>query len=482
MSLNVNTNLSSMSAQRFLSNNQGSLTSAMQRLSSGLRINSAKDDAAGLAISERFTSQIRGNDQAARNANDGISLAQTAEGDLGQITTNLQRIRELAVQSANASNSASDRATIQAESKSLVDEIDRVAANSSFNGIKLLDGNFTSQAFQVGANNTANDSITINSIASSRTVDLGESFLASKTSAATLSALGAGDLTLQVGTSTFSVGAAVNGTNGNTSNSAKQIAAAINAVSSGVTATANSNVVTGAVVATVVGVGGTVDINGATINFASGSMTGTAATDGAYMAGQITASSAVTGVTAAYDSATNKITMTATDGRNIDVNTYTGAGFDATDTGFAVATGAAANRTTFSLSSSNSFTIAGTTPTNAGLTATTVTAAATGTSVSNIDLSSVAGAKTALDSIDSALKSVNNSRADLGAYQNRFQSTITSLQTTTENLTASRSRILDADFAKESANLSRAQVLQQAGTAMLAQANQSAQGVLSLLR
>ncbi len=480
MALTVNTNVSSLNAQRNLNVSQASLSTSMQRLSSGLRINSAKDDAAGLSISERFTAQIRGNDQAARNANDGISLAQTAEGDLDQITNNLQRMRELSVQSANATNSASDRAALDNEVQSLVAEIDRIASNSSFNGTKLLDGTFADKIFQVGANNTANDHITISSISSARTSALGTSFTATKTSAATLSALAAGDLTIQVGSNIFSVGAATNGSNGQTSNSAKQIAAAINATSSGVTATANANTVTGNAVTTAVGVGGTVDINGVTITFANGSITGTADTDGAYMAAQITAASATTGVTAAYSGGV--ITMTAADGRNIDVNNYTGAGFDATDTGFAVATGATANRGTFSLSSSSTFTIDGNTPANAGLTDGTITAVAGGTALSAISITSVSGANTAIDSIDSALQSINTSRASLGSYQNRFESTIASLQITTENLTASRGRIKDADFAKETANLSRAQVLQQAGTAMLAQANQSAQNVLSLLK
>ncbi|NDP40006.1 MAG: flagellin, partial [Rhodoferax sp.] len=153
----INTNISSLTAQRNLMSSQASLSTSMQRLSSGLRINSAKDDAAGLAISERMTTQIRGSNQAARNANDGISLAQTAEGDLAQIGSNLQRMRELAVQSANATNSSSDRAALDGEVQALSAEIDRAAQNSSFNGNKLLDGSFTAQKFQVGANNTAND-------------------------------------------------------------------------------------------------------------------------------------------------------------------------------------------------------------------------------------------------------------------------------------------------------------------------------------
>jgi flagellin len=478
----INTNVASLNAQRNLNSSQSALQTSLQRLSSGMRINSAKDDAAGLAITERMTSQIRGLNQAARNANDGISLAQTAEGDLVQIGQNLQRLRELSIQSANATNSSSDRTALNSEATQLVAEIDRVAANSQFNGVKLLDGTFTGQTFQVGANNTVNDRISVSSISSARTAALGSSFSATTTGANTLAALGAGDLTIQVGSNIYSVGAATNGSNGRTNNSAMQIAAAINATSSGVTATANATTVTGGAVTTTAGEGGTVDINGVTVTFANGSITGTADTDGAYMAAQIQAASATTGVSAAYDTTSDMITLTAADGRNIDISNYTGTNFNGTDTGLAVATGATANRSTVTLSSSSTFTLAGTSPADAGLTATTVTATATGTAISNIDISSVSGAQTALSSIDAALSTVNSSRAALGAYQNRFSSVVSSLQTTSENLSASRSRIQDADFAEETASMTRNQILQQAGTAMLAQANSLPQNVLSLLR
>ncbi|HJW54199.1 MAG TPA: flagellin [Burkholderiaceae bacterium] len=471
----INTNIASLNAQRNLNASQGALATSLQRLSSGLRINSAKDDAAGLAISERMTSQIKGMNVAARNANDGISLAQTAEGDLVQIGNNLQRMRELAVQSANASNSASDRSALNAELQALSQEIDRVSQNSEFNGVKLLNGTFTSQTFQVGANNTANDRISIASIASARTTDLGSSFTANKTSANTLSALGAGDLTIQVGSNVFSVGAATNGTNGKTNDSAMQIAAAINATSSGVTATANATTLLGAAGGAVAGHAGTVDINGATITVAA--LSGTQDTDGAAIAAAIQGSSATTGVTATYDTATDKISLNAADGRNIVISNYTGT-LTATDTGLAAAT----TKSTFSLTSSSTFILGGNTPANAGLTASTVTASATGTAISAVDISSVSGAQTALASIDSALNSVNSSRANLGAIQNRFTSVVASLQTSSENLSASRSRIQDTDFASETASLTRGQILQQAGTAMLAQANSLPNGVLALLR
>lgn len=270
--LAINTNVMSLNAQRNLSTSAGELATSIERLSSGLRINSAKDDAAGLAIAERFTAQIRGLNQAARNANDGISLAQTAEGAMEEISNNLQRIRELAVQSANGTNSASDRAALQAEVAERLNEIDRIATQTDFNGTTLLDGSFAAVDFQVGAN--AGDTVTITAINDMQIAGLG-------------------------------VGA--------------------------------------------------------------------------------------------------------------------------------------------------------------------------------VDISSAAGAATAITAVDTALDTVNGDRAYLGAIQNRFESTIANLQTTSENLAASRSRIEDADFAAETAALTRGQILQQAGTAMLAQANSAPQGVLSLL-
>jgi flagellin len=481
----INTNISSLNAQRNLNTSQSALATSLQRLSSGLRINSAKDDAAGLAISDRMTSQINGSNQAARNANDGISLAQTAEGDLAQIGNNLQRMRDLSVQSSNVTNSASDRAALQGEVSQLVAENNRIAANSSFNGVKLLDGTFNNQTFQVGANNTNNDRITVSSISSALTSNLGMSFTASVAGGAITAgtAFANGDLTLQVGANVFTVGAAVNGSNGQSNDSAYSIANAINAASSGVTATASAATSVNAAAATggAAADAGNFTINGATVNIAAGDLGG--ANDASNVMNQINKVSAVSGVTASLNS--GKIVLTASDGRNIAVSaiTSTGGTLTAAKIGLATSSGATATGT-ISLSSASSFTIAGNNPTHAGagVTAGTVSAAATGTAISNIDISTAAGALTAMDSIDSALKSVNTSRSTLGAYQNRFASVVTSLQTTSENLSAARSRIQDTDFAAETASLTRGQILQQAGTAMLAQANSLPNGVLALLR
>jgi len=469
MAMSINTNISSLTAQRSSGKVQDALSTSMARLSSGLRINSAKDDAAGLAISERFTTQIRGLNQATRNANDAISLAQTAEGALASIGDNLQRMRELSVQSVNATNSASDRAALQQEVSQLKAEIDRVAAQTQFNGINLLDGSFNSQQFQVGAN--AGQTITINTIASARGSALGASYSASVTGTATTTALGANDLVVNGA----NVQASVAGSgNGQAADSAWAIAQAINASQTTVTATANATSVTGAAPAAF----GAISANTFTINGVNvGAVTaGTdIPTQGANVASAINLVSGASGVTASADATTGAVTLTAADGRNIVV------GGTVTNTGLTAAT----THGTVSLNTSAAagISLSGSNEAYAGFTNNQTQAASlTGTAISAVDISTVSGANAALASIDAALTSVNSSRASLGAVQNRFASTISSLQTTSENLSASRSRIQDADFASETAALSRAQVLQQAATAMVAQANQLPQGVLQLLR
>ena len=314
----INTNIASLNAQRNLNSSQMAQQTALQRLSSGLRINSAKDDAAGMAIASRMSSQIAGSIQATRNANDGISLAQTAEGDLTQISANLQRMRDLSVQSANATNSASDRAALNAEVQSLAQEIDRVAQNSSFNGVKLLDGTFTSQNFQIGAGATANDSIAIAAISSARTTQLGGASLTSNavlTGVAVTGALTAGALTLNG----IQVGASVAGAApGESIDSAIQVAAAINAVSaqSGVSATANINTVTGAAATVFTAIAAnTFNVNGINIGTVAAGTTATG--QGANLAAAINLVSNQTGVTAASDALTGAITMTAADGRDV---------------------------------------------------------------------------------------------------------------------------------------------------------------------
>lgn len=478
----INTNIASLNAQRNLSTSQSSLNTSLQRLSSGLRINSAKDDAAGLAISERMTSQIGGLNQAARNANDGISLAQTAEGALSQIGANLQRIRDLAVQSANASNSVTDRAALNNEASQLISEINRVASNTNFNGVNLLDGSFSAQTFQVGANGTSNDQITISSIASAKSSALGvgasSSYSTTVNGAALTSgaALTAGGLTING----FNVGASASDGVSSTSATGSAIskAAAINAISgqSGVTASVNATT-TGALTTTAAGGAINFELNGVAI---STTLTANSAVAASEMAAAINAVSSQTGVIATATTA-GTYTLAAADGRNITQSAASGAG----STASGVSAGTTFGSISLSSSGQTGITLGGTQATAAivgsaaGYNSATTTV---GAGVSSLNLTTAAGATSALSTIDAALQSINSSRASLGAYQNRFSSAVASLQTNSENLSASRSRIRDADFASETATLTRGQVLQQAGTAILAQANALPQGVLALLR
>jgi len=374
----INTNLASLDTQRNLDASQASLSTSIQRLSSGLRVNSAKDDAAGLAIAERMNSQVRGLTVAARNANDGVSLAQTAEGALGQVGDMIQRMRELAVQSSNATNSATDRAALQQEVGQLKSEIDRVAQTTNFNGTKLLDGSFSSANFQVGAN--AGDSISVNNITNAQLSGMGvvnQATTQNSTAISDLTAVAAGTLTIN-GTDIGPLPAA-----GTTQQRQADLVDAINRVST------------------------------------------------------------TTGVGAFYDSTNNKIVLSSAS--NI---TIAGSG-NAAQVGFAAADSA--------------------------------NAAASG-NMTTLDVSSYAGAQLAIQQCDAALSQVNGARANLGALQSRFESAVSNIQIASENTTAARSRIMDTDYAAETANLSRAQILQQAGNAMLAQANQLPQQVLTLLK
>ena len=388
----INTNIASLNTQRNLSSSQASLNTTIQRLSSGLRINSAKDDAAGLAIAERMNAQVRGLNVAARNANDGVSLAQTAEGSLGKVGDMLQRMRELSVQSANATNSSTDRAALQNEVSQLRDEIGRVAGNTTFNGTKLLDGSFTAANFQVGAN--AGETITVAAITDATTAKLGSTNFASDSSttvgtASNLAAVKDGDITIMDKTGTaVSIGALSTATS--SGERIGQIAAAINNV-----------------------------------------------------AGK-------TGVNAFVDSTNNKLVLTSQN--TIQAN--------------AIAVDGTRVTTLASI--------------GLGATAGKATAATVG--IDTLDVSSYAGASLAIKQIDSALDQVNSARANLGAVQSRFESAVANIQIQAENTTAARSRIMDTDFAAETANLTRAQILQQAGNAMLSQANQLPQSVLRLLR
>jgi flagellin len=471
MAQTIMTNVSSLNAQRNLTTSQSALATSLQRLSSGLRINSAKDDAAGMAISSRMTSQINGLNQAVSNANDGISLAQTAEGALASVTDNLQRMRQLAVQSANATNSTSDRAAIQQEVTQLSQEIDRVATQTDFNGTKLLDGSFSSANFQVGAN--VGQTIAVAAITSARTSALGQSQGFSLTNQAVTNGAAAA--------TSITVGANTAVQLGTLATDAKAIVSAINASGvSGLTATANATAQAAATqTVTTTGVGGavTIGVNGLAISVTA---TTNAVTNRANALTAINAQSAVTGVIATDTG--SGLSLAAADGRNI-TTTFTAGAAGAAPTTMADFGLAAAGTTTSTFNAN--YTANGTlgNVVFAGATgAITGTVAATGTAISAIDVTTVNGANAALTSIDAALTTINSTRANLGAVQNRFASTVSNLQATSENLSASRSRIQDTDFAAETASLTKNQILQQAGTAMLAQANSLPQSVLSLLK
>lgn len=408
MSLVINTNVASLNSQRQLAGSTGLLATATQRLSSGLRINSAKDDAAGLSISERMTAQVKGLDQARRNANDGISLAQTAEGALSEIGNNLQRMRELAVQASNSTNKLGDRATIQAELNQLKDEIQRMTDQTSFNGNKLLDGTYSGKTFQVGAD--AGQMITIKEVGNTNLTKLGDvtkmgtyggAYTSTGAMAQTAASLSSGSIAIKY--------------------------RAINE-STGLPAAGSASVT--------ITIGAAASANERQAQIVAG----------------INKHSEKTGVVAYMDAGSIKLSSTDANGA-VATATQTlsfGGSLNAARSGLAAASFTQQNKT--------------------GIADLTVTG------------STSANATKAIRMLDNAIKQVNQFRSDLGGIQNRFSSAITSLQTSSENISASRSRIKDADFANESASLARANVLQQAGTAMLAQANQQPQQALQLLR
>jgi flagellin len=473
--LSINTNIASLTAQNNVDKTQNQLTTAITRLSSGLRINSAADDAAGLAISDRMTAQINGLNQAAQNANDGISLAQTADGALSSVSDDLQRMRELAVESANATNSPSDRAALQQEVSQLETEIDRVATQTQFNGINLLDGSFTGQQFQVGAN--AGQTVTIASIASARSSALGVYQGFNLTS----QSIGTANNAPQPLSITVGGGAAIS--LGSVAVDAKAQAAAITSGNiPGLVATANATTVPAGTSTAAASAAGTATftVNGIAISIAGATGAGALSSNRANAVAAINAQSAATGVVASDTG--SGISLTAADGRNVSLAYAAGSftGSAAADFGLPAAaiTGGSLNLSysaPIGTSGSVVFAQAG------GLNSTTAIGG-TGTAVSAIDVSTVAGSNAALTALDAALQTIDTTRAQIGAVQNRFSQTITNVQTGSQNMTASRSRIQDADFAAETANLSRAQVLQQAGTAMVAQANQMPQQILQLLK
>jgi len=494
MALVINSNVASLATQRSLTETQKDSAVSLERLSSGLRINSAKDDAAGLAISNRFTAQINGLSAAMRNANDGISLIQTADSALAEITDNLQRMRELAVQAANGTNQATDRDALDAELQQLVDEIERVADGTQFNGNTLFDGTFTAN-IQVGADNAATDTFNRVAVGSA-------SFINAQTANLGTTGASAISTTIRAGTDETGVTAAdvtINGTDigavgkGGNGSYAANIAQAITNADSDVTATVNaSTLATGAMTAIVQGTSGkySLAINDVDIFDADATGITTAEMDDAIDSKQ--SELAALGITYTGDAASG-FTFTRADGGNINfVETATTAaiasgGFASAgflDNGAGTGANTAAGYGSVTLASDFEIVIGGSDTTTIGQNAgATISAAAgTGTALSAIDLQDETNSQTALTSIDSALNTVNLARSNLGANYSRLDSVSSSLAATVENYTSARSRVQDADFAVESANLARTQVLQQAGISVLAQANALPQQVLALLQ
>ncbi|MGC8520855.1 MAG: flagellin [Steroidobacteraceae bacterium] len=416
MSLVLNTNINSLIAQNSLTTSGNALTTALQQLSTGLRINTAANDAAGYAISMGMTSQINGLNQAIRNANDGVSLTQTASGAMSQITNDLQSMRSLAVESLNATNSSTDRVDLNAQFTQLMNDINSVASQTQFNGVNLLDGSFQGATFQVGAN--AGQSITVGAIASAKASAIGNYY---------------------VGTSSGTAGSYSSAT-----------LATSNGLSGG---TGSVSTISGTSVTLAVSVDGT------TYDTSAITLSGNSNTDLASEAAAINqAVSSVGGLVATVNGSEIQMNGTATH-----------------TVGFSIASATNAAGATI--------TPGGSAVSALGLDTTdTISTNSTANYVSGLSVTSVDNSNLALISIDQALQQLATSSADLGAYQNRFQSAVTGLQTDSTNLSAAKSQIVDANYAQATSSLSKEQILQQASTAMVAQANTIPQNILTLLQ
>ncbi len=477
MGLTIFTNIASLNAQRHLAKNNRALNQSFERLSSGLRINSAKDDAAGLAIAERMQSQVRGLNQAVRNSNDAISILRTAEGALVQTTQILQRLRELSVQAANDTYSTSDRNSLQSEADQLIVELDRIKDDTEFNDNTLLDGTFLGKVFQIG--HEEGDTLTF---------DIGESssFVLGAVAEVSTGANGATDV-LGTPTATTGVDLDVNGvsidpavaTDDNLSTADQELsalakAAAINKQSG--TTRVYAEVTAAAIDGN--GTSVTADVDGFTFTINDINITVAAVVDDDSdfaMRDAINAVENQTGVRASVNAA-DELVLTADDGRNIViVDTLAGAEFDAA-TGIAAGTYVGG----VDLTSDESIIIAGTTPGVWGFTAGTTGVDST-EAVKDVVLTTAGAAASSITILDHAIRQVGSERSDLGSHMNRLDMTINVLSATSENTEAAKSQITDADFAAETAIFARNQIMQQAAAAMLAQANVSGQIALQLL-
>ena len=489
MALTLNTNIDSLVAQNNLSGSQSLLAQSLTRLSSGLKINSASDDAAGLAIAQQFTTQVNGTNQAINNANDAVSEAQTAAGALTTIVNNLQSIRTLAVEAANGSNSTSDRAALDSQVQQQIAEITQIASQTTFNGANVLNGSAGTTVYQVGAN--VGNTISVNLSTGVEASQIGQ--YASISGVTNGTALAAGAISLAVnGGSASAVGATSAGPGnavGQASGSAYSIAAAINAVGiQGLTVSASTK--TAALAVTTVGTTGAtagnyqLAINGVNVFGATGltlAASNASQLTQAQLQSAINNVSAQTGVTADSQGAGGALELQAADGSTIQyTQTITGASSAGGITGAASGT-AYTTYGTVALSSNTSIAVSGVTTSFASGVAVGLTSSNT-PALSGQNVLTVAGANSTIQSVDSALTAVSALQSTLGSIQNRFTSQVSNLTSTAQNLTQSRSTIQDANFAQETANLTQAQVLEQAGISVLAQANQQPQLILKLLQ
>jgi flagellin len=482
MSLVLNTNIDSVIAQNNLGTSQSLLSQSLTRLSSGLRINSAADDAAGLAIAQQFTTQVNGTNQAINNANDAVSEAQTAGGALSTIVNNLQSIRTLAVESANGSNSAADRAALDQQVQQQIAEITQIASQTTFNGASVLNGTSGTTTYQVGAN--VGDTISINLAQGVGANQIGQTATAAGTSAVSSNALTGSNLTIAVGTGqAVAIGASVTGTAaGQTASSAYAKVQAINAAGvAGLTASANTTVTGSAAFSNVVGSsgGGTtyaLTINGVAI-YATGTTVASGVTlTGSAVANQINLFASQTGVTASINTS-GDLSLNAADGRDINVTEAVAGAASGTGSSLATAT-----KGTITLSAAQNIAVSGTASADLGYASGGQSISLGNATLANQNVLTVTGANATIQSVDAALATVSSFQSTLGAIQDRFQEAVSNLQSTSQNLTQSRSTIQDANFAQETANLTQSQVLEQAGISVLAQANQQPQLILKLLQ
>lgn len=485
----INTNITAITAQASMSQVEGDYQKAMTRLSTGLRVNSAADDAAGLAIGEKMTAQVMGLEKAIRNATDGQSLVNTAEGAQKEITSMLQRIRELAVQSSSDTNTALDRASLGSEAKQLISEINRIAETTTFNGMKLLDGSYKNKTFQIGADQGQSLSI---GIASASATDIGAYSVKSNVSAAsgTTSAIAAStkiSITGYLGSATIETAAG---------QSAASLATQVNnnTASTGVTATAETNV-------KLSNFTGPSTVTFAVNNVSIGTVNISDEDDLSSLAEAVNNVSNQTGVTASISSDKKSITLTDANGDDIKITGYNTGVDDTKMTVTALAgdgtaattnpivltdTTAAVTEATItgqvSFQSAKDFSVGASATTAGESFLEQATQSADLTSVAEIDLSTAEGAAKAITVLDVAMQAISQSRSELGAISNRLESTISNLSNISTSVSAARSQIMDADYATESTNLARSQIISQAATAMLAQANSNQKNVLSLIK